>query len=92
MKEPLHRDRTRRLLNRRGDLFRCLDALAGDIDGAEQDLLAVQKAKQVERHLGAGTFERDLIDPARREGRDISGGALNKSVFPTSRASNRIVR
>jgi hypothetical protein len=41
----------------RGDLFRCLDALAGDIDNAEQDLLAVQKAKQVERppwrrHIG----------------------------------------
>ncbi len=60
----------RRPLNRRGDLSKCLDALAGDIDSAEQDLLAVQKAKQVERHLGAGTFDRDLIDPARREGRE----------------------
>jgi hypothetical protein len=33
------------MLNRRGDLFGWLDALAGDVDSAEQDLLAVQKAK-----------------------------------------------
>jgi len=33
-------------------------------------LLAVQKAKQVERHPGAGTFDRDLIDLAPREGRE----------------------
>jgi hypothetical protein len=39
--EPLHRNNARRLLNRRGDLFRCLDALAGDVDNAEQDILAV---------------------------------------------------
>ena len=46
--DPLHREKARRLLNCRGDRFRCLDALAGDVDNAEQDILAVQKATQVE--------------------------------------------
>ena len=53
--EPLAK--TRRPLDRRGNLLWCLDALAGDVNDPEQDLLALQKAEQVDRHLGAGYIE-----------------------------------
>ena len=63
-------NKARRPLDRFRDFLRRLDAVAGDIDRPEQDFLVLQKAKQVERNLGSGAFDRDLIDPALGEGRE----------------------
>ena len=50
-----------------GDLLRRLDDIRRDVDAADQHVLALEQADQLDRHVRIAAFERDLVDPARRE-------------------------
>ncbi len=55
-----------------GHFLRRLDRVAGDVDRAQEHVLALEEAQELHRHLGVDAFERDLVDAACRErGEDL---------------------
>src|SRR5712692_2695122 len=63
-KNPFGGHVANRLLDRRDDLLGRLDLIAGNVDHAEQHVLAVEQAQQADRHSGIPAFDRDLLDVA----------------------------
>ena len=58
-----------RRADRRRDVLRRLDAVGGDVDRADQHVLAGEEADELDRHVRVRAFERHLVDRRLREQR-----------------------
>jgi hypothetical protein len=65
----LPRDELQRFFDGLRDLFGRFDLVAGDVDHAHENVLALEKLEQLHWHMGVDEFEGNLLDAALGERR-----------------------